>query len=340
MQLHITNGDSATALMRQAGLPGLHLPWRDLLHEGPAPNALTLEQLSQCRTEFIATRGWGTRQQIEADFIARDQQLRRADQFQQVVLWFEHDLYDQLQLLQLLDHFHHQPHPQLSLICTDHYLGQQTPASLLELRRFEQPVSPEQTALASRAWQALRAPSPEDWFALLAQDCSALPFLKDAVIRLLQEYPNSDNGLSRSARQIVDIASANHHPADDIVNRGITAAELFRRCQQREQSQFMGDASFWQLLQQLVDAAALAVSDNQPLCHPGRDDDPRQAGAQQLSLTARGLALRNGRIKWWELVEIDHWIGGVKLEPEKLWLWDQPNAQIRLQHSRKGLPDS
>ncbi|MFT5259965.1 MAG: hypothetical protein ACI9J2_001341 [Saprospiraceae bacterium] len=34
---NITNGDSAVNLMREGALPGVYLPWRDVLHDGPVP---------------------------------------------------------------------------------------------------------------------------------------------------------------------------------------------------------------------------------------------------------------------------------------------------------------
>ena len=44
-RLIITNGDSAAACMREARLDGEILPWRDILHEGPVPAGLDLEDL-------------------------------------------------------------------------------------------------------------------------------------------------------------------------------------------------------------------------------------------------------------------------------------------------------
>ncbi len=44
--LNITNDDSAVMDMQQAGVPGDFLPWRDVLHDGPVPATLSLEQLS------------------------------------------------------------------------------------------------------------------------------------------------------------------------------------------------------------------------------------------------------------------------------------------------------
>ena len=78
------------------------LPWQDVLHEGPVP-ALPRPELLQTRARFLADCGWGRRQALLSSLERRDRQLLEALRGGvEVVLWFEHDLYDQLQLLDVL----------------------------------------------------------------------------------------------------------------------------------------------------------------------------------------------------------------------------------------------
>src|SRR6266568_1882400 len=100
--LHVTNGDSAGNTLRQTALGGAVLPWQDVLHEGPVP-AGPRRELLQARAAFLSACGWGSRRSILASLEDRDRQLVQAlKDGQQVVLWFEHDLYDQLQLVDAL----------------------------------------------------------------------------------------------------------------------------------------------------------------------------------------------------------------------------------------------
>ena len=103
--LMITNGDAAGELLRRAIPRAEVLPWRDVLHEGPVPPTGTLAELTAIRAEYLADRGWGEREEIATYLQARDRRARPFDGVHRVVLWFEHDLYDQLQLLQILDWF-------------------------------------------------------------------------------------------------------------------------------------------------------------------------------------------------------------------------------------------
>ena len=103
--LHVTNGDSAAGKLRAAGIPGAILPWRDVLHDGPVPAGLTLKQLSERRAAYLGERGVAPADELLAGFRSRDARLEDCRTEDEVVLWFEHDLYDQLQLIQLLDWF-------------------------------------------------------------------------------------------------------------------------------------------------------------------------------------------------------------------------------------------
>ena len=59
-------------------------------------------------------------------------------------------------------------------------------------------------ALASRAWQAYCAPTPEACFELLLQDTTILPRLRPAMIALLEELPDSLNGLGVTEERMLE----------------------------------------------------------------------------------------------------------------------------------------
>jgi hypothetical protein len=103
--LHITNGDSAANTMNEARIIGDILPWRDVLHDGPLPPNLSLREMSRVRAKFLTELGWAGDRDLGREFFARDSVVEQYADYDGVVLWFEWDLYDQLQLLQLLDFF-------------------------------------------------------------------------------------------------------------------------------------------------------------------------------------------------------------------------------------------
>nr|CRH05707.1 Conserved protein of unknown function [Candidatus Magnetococcus massalia] len=328
IQLHISNGDSATGLMQAAGIAGQLLPWRDLLHDGPVPAVESLQALSQIRAEFIHSCGWGDIHDLEVGFQERDNTLVRWHEHGEVVLWFEHDLYDQLQLLQILAWFAQLPAAQreqaqsrLFLIQSDDYLGECSPMEMVNLEKTKQPVSSAQLELAKQAWEAFTQPEPTAWQALLNADTSALPWLAASVKRQLMQFPSTKSGLSYTQQLIVEMI------AEGIDNPGW----LFHHYLERDTPKFMGDASFWQILRALTQGASplIAVSTGAAFEPPVSYPPDEAFAAQQLSLTADGEAVLAGEADWVSLNGIDHWSGGCHLTIDNLWRWDgEKLAQI------------
>jgi len=312
--LNITNGDIAVSIMQQANIPGDFLPWRDVLHDGPVPENLSLAELSRVRAEFLASLNWGDIAELNSNFTARDHRLASYKQYSKVILWFEHDLYDQLQILQILDWFSGKTDISLQMVCTEQYLGRATVEQIRTLQNQISPVTHEQRLLAKKAWAAFTAPSPENWSALLNENISALLFLKPAVIRLLEEYPSTENGLSRSAYTALKIIGQNE----------IKPRKLFSLCQQTEESIFMGDSSFWVILNQLLQAPEPLISlySGNSLNLPAKPEDI-------LSITDTGKAVLNAEKNWLDITNIEKWIGGVKLTRNNIWLWDKNSQQLK-----------
>ena len=206
-------------------MQGEILPWRDVLHEGPVRAGLALDELSRERAAFIASCGWAPLEAVAEDFRNRDAVLRGSHE--EVVLWLEHDLYDQLQLIQLLDWFAAHPHPNLSLVCEAEYLGETTPARAGELFAARRRVSAEQVAEGKAAWAAFRAPDP---LRLELVPCSHLRFLGAALRRHLEEFPWVQDGLSRTERAVL-VA---------LRSRPLSFGEIFTSV--REEPVFLGDS--------------------------------------------------------------------------------------------------
>lgn len=301
-RLHVTNGDAAAERILEAGVGGSLLPWRDVLHEGPVPAALSLDDLTAVRAEFIGGAGWDDPEQALARLRWRDAMLSGFRAYAEVVLWFEHDLYDQLQLLQVLDWFRAADlgPVRLSLVNPGDFLGQQPPARIRELFAARRAVTPDMFSVAAAAWGDFRAPEPMALADRARVPHAALPHLATALMRLLEEYPGADDGLSRTERQVLAAL------ADGPLRFG----RLFRAAHlEREEAEFLGDLVFeWQLAR-LVDATVPPVRRT-------------AADAQAYELTPAGRDALRGRFDHVEVNGVDRWIGGVHLAGRAVrWRW-------------------
>lgn len=327
--LHITNGDAAVERMRDGGLRGEYLPWRDVLHDGPVPQTDTMEELSAIRVRHLAASGFGEEALIAAQFANRDAQLSRYEWFEEVVCWFEHDLYDQLQLLQVLDWLGRQPKPApVSLIVIGTYpgidrftgLGQLSSEQLVGLLDMRIPATPEHFAAAMEGWHAFRQPEPTGLAGLLVKDVPALPYLRGAVLRLLEELPSVANGLSRTERAALGIVSQDiSHPVG-----------IFAELQSLEQRPWLGDWSFWKILGGLTQGAEplLETADGRVFRHPPMQLDGAEFDAQELHLTRAGREVLENRRDALRLRPIDRWLGGTHLQRGAVWRWDEEKQKL------------
>jgi len=321
--LHITNGDIAAGLLRRSDVMGTVLPWRDILHEGPVPAGLAFAELSRLRVRFLEEAGFAADGEAQAAFAERDAALRASGGH--VVLWFEHDLYDQLQLLQLLDWFRERPPETLELIEVGEFpgiakfegLGQLTASQMSSLMPHRRSVSAEMTALAARAWASFRAEDPRGLEAILAEDTFVLPFLQDALIRHLQDFPSVEEGLPRTEHNLLEAVT------DDR-----SLLHLFRAVQAREERPYMGDSVIRYRLGGLATGRAPLVTGR------GRRLSFDLAGPafweQEVVLTETGRRYLAGGSDWFADAGVDRWLGGVHLHPgARRWRWSRSGRRLR-----------
>jgi hypothetical protein len=312
--LHITNGESVTGTFRQVRFPGTYLAWNDVLHDGPVPQTATLSELSDIRAQTLAAFGCGDPEELRAGFAARDRTLQDFRKHQDVVLWFEHDLYDQLQLLQLLDWFEQQDLEgiNLDLVQIDSYpgvrpfygLGQLSGPQLARLFPTRKPVTQTQRSIARETWQAFRAPEPTGLLAISQQQLPEMPFLAAALVRFLEEYAWTTDGLSRTERQVLQAAAAGKRKKQEIYFES-----------RKQESVPWGDLSVY------LRMAWLAAGPN-----PALIESPKN----EFTITDAGQQLLTGKADWIKLQGgVDRWLGGVHLTGEQpQWRWDREKKTL------------
>ena len=298
--LHIVNGQSTAEGLEQAGIPGDIREFADVLHEGPVPRDDDVDAWLRVRAKFIAEAGWEDARGSALEVLREWQRaLESFRDYDDVVLWYEHDLFDQLLLIR---HLHwwwtHAPLDPPWLVSPADYLGPMGPAQLQALFEARERVTEAQLTLASSAWQAFTAPEPTELVRiLLHENTGDLPHLEGALRRLLEEYPSPENGLGRTERQILQILELSP----------LNSLDLFAANAAREERVFMGDLTFFMRLRRLTDA-------RQPLVAAESKDAP-------IKLTDAGRGVLAGELDAVEINGIDQWIGGVHLG-ERVWRWN------------------
>jgi hypothetical protein len=210
--VHVCNGDSTADLLSLAELPGDIRVWADALDQGPVLAVDDTEHYRR-RGEFWAASD--TTHASAADTAARlaawDHDVDEAAAAEELILWFEHDLSDQLALVRLLARLARRGLPQtLTIVSIDRHpdvpnflgFGQLSPAQLAELWPRRTPLSRDAIDEAITAWIALTAADPRA-LPFLVRRIKAMPFLAGALERHLEEFPDPTSGMSRTERQLL-----------------------------------------------------------------------------------------------------------------------------------------
>jgi hypothetical protein len=238
-----------------------------------------------------------------------------------VELWFETEPNAQLVLIWLLDYLH--SHPKTAILANlflchiDATLGDADPKHLAKWKFPVVSVTNAHFEIASLAWRAYRAPTPQAWFDLVKKDLSILPQLRRCVVELLEELPARATGLGASEMRILELISAGYwHPFD-----------VFPHYRQRFQRRVFGYWEAGTLLEGLALAPVPAVSGlaEWPFTlemHNLRSRYERYKESR-LSLTKLGKAILVQAEDFSRHNPIHRWWGGTELTNDRLWRWDQ-----------------
>ncbi|MCC7346714.1 MAG: hypothetical protein IT538_04885 [Variibacter sp.] len=317
-RLLITNGDVAVDRLRAIGVEATFLAWRDCLQEGPVPGGLLLEALSLIRAQFLAKELGQSLTKVSREFTLRDAALRDHAQRPRIELWFEHDLHDQLQLIQALDFFVSESRTEgLFLVQADDYLGSTPEEALRGLGGITRPVDAQTFDAARRAWAAFTSATPEPLAAFAVAETPALPHLVPALRRFLGELPAVASGLSTTEERILSLLAQGEQ----------SVGELFRGTQAREPARFMGDLSFFRRVDGLGFARNPLIAGlpfRSLRCAEGPSAPAYGTFASaRVSLTERGRNALAGRFDHASENAIDRWFGGTHVTPRTMWRRDQ-----------------
>jgi len=296
--LHILNGDATAGVFAGAGVTGDRLIWRDILVEGPLGPAGTAE----ARAQYLAARFAIDPEAYVREFADERRALALAPDHDEVVLWFEHDLFCAVNLCFLLDWLARHPPPRLTLVWAVEPLSTLGADGLRGAYTARADVGHPARAAAVAAWRALASDDPRS---LQMADVGGLPFLDEALRRQVHRFPSATNGLDEIEAEA--LAALGHGPREfhDLLAR-VTCVPTLRR-------HGIGD------VQLAGDLAALASGDVPLVAREGTG----------WRLTPAGRETLDGQRDRIATLGIDRWLGGVRLVGRgPLWRWDRARTAL------------
>lgn len=306
--VHVRCGSDIQYGLTVAGFRGRFVEFADPFCQGPVLDVSGDEHVA-VRSAYLSA----AYDLAYKDALARGQreyaQLEATRSARHVVLWFEHDTYDQFILAFLLDYFFDGTRPEtLELICIDHVdgvsnfigLGQLAPEQLQVLwEERRRPVTEGMFRLGRSVWTAYRQGDITCLVDIAATGTPALPQMAGALQRQLEELPSVQTGLSLTQFLTLDIIAR---------DPGITAGKAFGvLMREREPLPFLGDLMFWHVLQDLNQCEQAMIEGIEP-ADTATEKTPWPLRA--LRLTALGEKVLAGRVDFLAVYKGKRFVGG------------------------------
>jgi hypothetical protein len=316
--LHIRCGSDIRQALCDAGFTGDFLEYSNPYCMGPVPDVPDLQAI---RARFISYAFGGPLGLSETDVVEKlriehDGLVGAATRYERVMLWFEHDSYDQLILARCLAQFHQTGAPKvLELVSVDHFpgverfigLGQLPAQAFLTLWGERRAVTASDLSMGLRTWDALRSDDPSTLSGIAGSTIPGLPDFSQALQRHLRELPWTSDGLSLTERLVLQILDAESQTIGRIFSR------LMREV---EPLPWLGDV----MLLAIVEAMAKA---SQPVFTITGDSAGLNWPQRRLEITPAGKAVLNSETDWLSLSPPERWVGGVRIVPGMPhWCWD------------------
>ena len=296
--IHILNGDSTLEIFKHAGLEGETLVWRDVLSDGPVNAAFGSDEFWTARESYMTQRFEIEAGKFNSDVIAPFKAFESSlADYKQVVLWFEYDLFCQINMLALISYLGEKVEPgtELALVCTGHIDGYEKLMGLGELPAdlYKQvydtrlKLGTREIQYAQDVYQTYTSTNVDDLYTFMIMPFHELPYLGAALEAHWKRFPSSDTGLSEIEEKMIEL----------IKEGAKTDRELVGKMLKWQTTHGFGDLQYFNELERLK---------------------PIFTDFDQLELKSE---LDKETIE--SLIDRDYWLGGVKASD---WYYN-PNSQ-------------
>lgn len=298
--MHIHNGDVVAVHARRSGIPGDHVVFREALVAGPVrPGDTWIET----RARFLAGAYGEDLLRVSNRLFEQEQIISTSHD--EVVLWFEHDLYCLLHFIYLLQRL---PVGKTSIVWHEKPFAEVETDELVKIYNRRRPATREMASLAREAWDAYISPDPTVLNALIIGSASEFPFLREGLALHAARFPSTRNGLGIIEQRILEF----------IADGAADFPTLFSRFWSSQPRFGLGDT-------EVLRHVHLLAGRQFPLITLTEGSEKRAI----FSMTPSGERVLAGEDDI-AINGIDDWLGGAHLTKEELWRWDSgKNAIIR-----------
>ena len=218
--LHILNGDSTFGQFKKTGIQGKTYVWREVLSEGPVQYDISKDDFWKARKDFMTEYFESNPETYQKKVIDPFRDLESGiGAFDEIILWFEYDLFCQINMIAILSWLKDLEVGQVSLICVGKMEGYDRLVGLGEISDDEYPkllqkrikLNTRELTHAQDVWKTYCSPNPDDLYNFILLKMDEFQYLPNALECHLKRFPYTDTGLNEIEQKIIAL-----------VQRGIT----------------------------------------------------------------------------------------------------------------------
>ena len=214
-QLHITNGDVFTNKLSTLKLEGDIITWREMLCEGKTETNVGSESFWKTRFEFLNKNYKISKSWFIDKTLKEYRTLCNHKQEDRIVLWFDFDLFDQINMLAVISWLKtHRPYAEISLVSSEGKedsldilgLGELSGEQIRKLYTNRTLLTQDDIEYADYVWQLYCSDNPIRLENLKDFDSFQFSHLSGAIEAHLMRFPTIRNGLNEVENNILRLA--------------------------------------------------------------------------------------------------------------------------------------
>jgi hypothetical protein len=298
--IHIHNGGVVADLALRAGLPGVQTAFLETLANGPVPADVDLEM----RAQFLASEYDLKVLRVRHDLVQLEETLAEAMREDEIVLWFEHDLFCLVNLVSLLVRY--AAHRRVTLIWNPQPLSQADLAPLFESRSA---VTPSMVKIAAKVWDAYRSNDASGLNQFTKRASADFPFLREGLRLHASRFPSLRNGLGGIEQRLLEIIAGGSGDFRSIFDRFSVDVPRFG----------FGDGDILRTLRRMAGGSVPLLS---------MVEQPASTARAIFTSTPLARKVLADEADYAELSAPTGWVGGVDLAHENWWRWDERRHEI------------
>jgi hypothetical protein len=303
-QLHITIGDSLSENIIELNLEGKIVVWREMLCEGPTTFQLGTPEFIALRTQFLSENYQLSARDYHEQFLSELEKLSDLETYEEVILWFEFDLFSHINMLAAISHLmENKIDAPIYLVCSKKVKGEKefTPLSQLPLKilqkHYEQRIHLNQDDLemANLMWQLYNGENPQKLKNLIKVQTN-FEYLSSCIRAHIERFPNAITGLNALEKNILKL----------IKNQNIYSL-----------NQLLGYSLEYQGYYGYIDIQIDRVINKLQLFYEVKEN--------KIELTPEGNEALNASRNFYRVLKNDEFLGGVKMYD---FLYDSESHKI------------